>query len=79
MKDEEGEGGKGGKIYLLAEATEKGLDGSLSKRADRDGAFPFCAAIDTRSRTHFMSRSWTVRSGGEERCYGEVLDVIERG
>jgi hypothetical protein len=58
VKDGEGGGGgEGGKIYLLAEVMEKGLDGSLSKTADRDGAFPFCAAIDSRSRTHFMSRS----------------------
>lgn len=33
---------------LLAEVMEKGLNGSLSRSADRDGAFPFCAAIDSR-------------------------------
>lgn len=48
VKDEGGEGGEGGKIYLLAEVMEKGLDASLSKSADRDGAFPFCVAIDSR-------------------------------
>ena len=35
-------------MYLLTEVMEKGLDESLSKSADRDGAFPFCAAIDSR-------------------------------
>jgi hypothetical protein len=44
----DGAGVEGGKIYLLAEVIEKGLDESLSKSADRDGAFPFCAAIDSR-------------------------------
>lgn len=41
-------------MYLFAEVEEKvSDDGSLSKSADRDdGAFPFCAAIDSRSRTH---------------------------
>ena len=48
MKVKDGAAIEGGKIYLLAEVMEKGLDGSLSKSADRDGAFPFCAAIDSR-------------------------------
>lgn len=42
-------------VYLFEEGIEKELAGSLSMSADRDGAFPFCAAID--SRTHFTSLS----------------------
>lgn len=42
-------------MYLFEEEMEKELAGSLSMSADRDVAFPFCAAID--SRTHFTSLS----------------------